>query len=162
MGASSTDVDEITVELYHASTLALVATTTTVLKTDGTASGIFNSSYSGSYYVAIKHRSALQTWSDQPISFASNPTFYDFSNAIIKAFGSNLRELEPGVFGFFIGDINQDESIDNSDSSDLFNDIENSNLGFLTTDLNGDGSVDNSDSDNFFNNISNSVFSNHP
>jgi chitodextrinase len=162
IGSSATDVDEITVELRNASTFAVIATTTAVLKTDGAASCIFNSSNTGSYYIAVKHRSAVQTWSNQPISFASNPTSYDFSNALIKAFGLNLRELEPGVFGLFIGDINQDESIDNSDSTDLFNDIENSNFGFLTTDLNGDGSVDNSDSENFFNNIDNSVFSNHP
>lgn len=162
IGSSSTDVDQVTVELRNASTLELVATTTAVLKTDGTVSCIFNSSNTGSYYVAVKHRSAVQTWSNLPISFANNPTSYDFANAISKAFGSNLSELEPGVFGFFTGDINQDESIDNSDSTDLFNDIENSNFGFLTTDLNGDGSVDNSDSENFFNNIDNSVFSNHP
>ncbi|MBL0012311.1 MAG: fibronectin type III domain-containing protein [Flavobacterium sp.] len=162
IGSSSTDVDEITVELRNASTFELVATTTAVLQTDGTVSCIFNSSNSGSYYVAVKHRSAVQTWSNLPISFASNPTSYDFSNAVSKAFGSNLRELELGVFGFFTGDLNQDESIDNSDSTDLFSDIENSNFGFLTTDLNGDGSVDNSDTENFFNNLNYSVFSNHP
>ena len=153
IGSSPSDVDEVTVELRNASTFALVAATTAVLKTDGTASCLFNSSYTGTYYVAVKHRSAVQTWSNLPISFTSNPISYDFSNAFTKAYGSNLSELEPGIYGLFIGDINQDESIDNSDSTDLFNDIENSNFGFLATDLNGDGSVDNSDSENFFNNI---------
>ena len=73
-----------------------------------------------------------------------------------------MRQIEPGVWAIYSGDINQDESIDNSDTNDLFLDIENSNYGVLPTDLNGDGTIDNSDTDDIFNNINNSIFSNHP
>jgi hypothetical protein len=67
-----------------------------------------------------------------------------------------------GVFGFLSGDLNQDEAIDNSDTTDLENDISNSNFGVLATDLNGDGAVDNSDTNSIYFNIDNSVYSHHP
>jgi len=87
---------------------------------------------------------------------------YDFSSSVSQAYGDNMREVEPGVFAFYSGDINQDEVTDNSDLDQLFPDIDNSNFGVLTTDLNGDGVVDNSDLDNVFINIDNSRFSYHP
>ena len=162
VGTSTTDVDDITVELRDATTFATVATTIALLKTNGTASCTFNGSYTGSYYLAVKHRSAIQTWSNGTVLFSTNPVSYDFSNAINKAYGSNLTQLEPGIFGFFTGDLNQDEAIDNSDSTDLIIDIENSNFGYLSTDLNGDGAIDNSDTDEFFSNVENSIYSYHP
>ncbi len=73
-----------------------------------------------------------------------------------------MKELETGVFGFYSGEINQDESIDNTDGVDLSNDIGNSEFGVKTTDLNGDGSVDNSDAPYFDANAASSIFSNHP
>ena len=162
IGSSITDVDDITVELRNATTFTLVATTSAILKTNGTANCTFNASYIGSYFIAVKHRSAIQTWSNAAISLTTGTNSFDFSNAVTKAFGNNMTELEPGVFAFYNGDINQDEVIDNSDTDNLFTDIENSNFGYLNTDLNGDGSTDSSDSDNIFINVVNNVFSTHP
>ncbi|NHM07459.1 secretion protein [Flavobacterium sp. CYK-4] len=161
VGSSATDVDDITVELRNASTFATDFTTTAVLQTNGTAVVTFPA-LSGSYYIAVKHRSAIQTWSGSAITFSTSSVSYDFTNQANKAFGSNMTQLESGVWGFYNGDINQDEVIDNSDSDTFFVDIENSNFGYLNTDLNGDGVVDNSDLDNFYINIENSVYSNHP
>ena len=73
-----------------------------------------------------------------------------------------MKELSTGVWAFYSGDINQDESVDNLDTENLFLDIENSNYGQINTDLNGDGSVDNLDTNSFFENIENSIFSSHP
>lgn len=87
---------------------------------------------------------------------------YDFTTSAAQAFGSNLSQLEPNVWGIYSGDINQDGVIDGSDSTQLINDIENAAFGNLTTDLNGDGAVDNSDTTFFYNNVENSVFSNQP
>lgn len=162
IGVSTTDVEDITVELRNASTYALVATTTASLKTNGTAVCSFASAYNGNYFISVKHRNALQTWSTAPVSFAVAPVTYDFSNAQTKAYGSNLVLVNSGIWAIYSGDINQDEAIDNSDSDQLFIDIENSAFGNLSTDLNGDGSVDNADLDSFFNNVINSVYSNHP
>lgn len=162
MGVSSTNVDTITVELRDATNYALVASTDATLQTNGTAVCTYPTAPSGSFYVAVKHRSAIQTWSNAPVTVGSSAVNYDFSNVATKAFGANMVQLESGVWGFYNGDINQDESVDNLDTTDLFTDIEVSAFGYLTTDLNGDGGVDNIDTDFFFPNIENSIFSFHP
>ena len=73
-----------------------------------------------------------------------------------------MINLGAGVFGFYSGDINQDEVIDGTDAPNLFNDVESSAFGIKITDLNGDGSVDNSDTPLFSNNSDNSIYSIHP
>jgi len=104
----------------------------------------------------------LQTWSALPITVSASTPTYDFTNTNTKAFGLNMKLVEPGIWALFSGDINQDEVIDASDNVNLANDISNSNFGYLNTDLNGDGSVDNSDLPIITNNIENSIFSNYP
>jgi Zinc carboxypeptidase len=161
-GSSTTDVDVITVELRNTTNYSLVASVQATLKTNGTATCSFPTGPNGSFYLVVKGRNSIQTWSTNPITVGSNPITYDFTTAANKAFGNNMIQLQPGVFGFYSGDINQDEVIDNSDSDDLINDIESASFGYLPTDLNGDGVVDNSDSGYLTNNIENSVYSNHP
>ena len=162
IGISTTDVDDITVELRDASTLALVTSINTILQTNGTAVCSFPSSPIGSFYIVVKHRSAVQSWSAMPFQLTALPTNYDFTTTASKAYGSNMTEVESGVWAFYNGDINQDEGIDNLDTDVLLTDISSSNFGNLATDLNGDGGVDNFDSDIIFLNIENSIFSNHP
>jgi hypothetical protein len=162
IGSSITDVDSVTVELRNPTTFAIVATTTAMLQTNGLLAATFNSSINGSYYIVIKHRNALQTWSALPIAISSITPIYDFTKSNSKAYGNNMTQVKTGVWGIYSGDINQDEVIDNSDSTELLNDIENTVFGYLTTDLNGDGVVDNSDTTFFYNNAANSIFSEHP
>ena len=122
-----TDVENITVELHNATTpWALVTTTTALLKTDGTAVCTFNTAPSGSFYIAVKTSNAVQTWSATPQTVGAVPLTYDFSNAANKAYGDNMLNLGGQVFGFYSGDINQDDVIDGTDAVDLFNDVENS------------------------------------
>jgi hypothetical protein len=89
-------------------------------------------------------------------------TNYDFSTAASKAYGNNQVLLEPGIWGFYSADINQDENIDLLDMSLL--DIDNMNFeyGYLATDINGDGNVDLLDYPITDLNISNFVYSVHP
>ena len=157
------DVENITVELYQATApFELVASTTTMLKTNGTAACSFPTTSSGSYYIAVKSKNSIQTWSANSQFLGAIPLSYDFSSVANKAFGNNLKNLGNGIFGCYSGDINQDESIDASDAPNLINDIESSEFGIKTTDLNGDGSVDGSDATYLENNSSLSIFSNHP
>ena len=162
VGVSTTNVDTITVELHDGTTLALFTTTTAMLQTNGLVTATFSSAISGSYFIVVKHRNAIETWSALPITISSATPTYDFTNLDTKAFGNNMILVEPGVWGFYSGDLNQDDVIDGTDAVDLFNDIENSAFGDLATDLNGDGSVDNSDTILFFDNYENSVFSIQP
>ncbi len=161
--SAMTEVEDLTIALHQAEApYTLVTTTNATLHTDGTLQASFSSLADGSYYIVVKGSNVVQTWSATPQTLGIIPFNYDFTTAASKAYGNNMKQLSTGVWAFYSGDINQDESVDNSDADTLFIDIENSNFGQLATDLNGDGSVDNSDTDTFFINIENSIFSNHP
>ncbi len=161
--SSPTDVEDITVELHNASapyeTLYSAAAT---LQSDGILSATFSGSASGSFYVAIKGVNMIETWTATPQTVGSSPLSYDFSSSASQAYEDNMREIEPGVFAIYQGDINQDGAMDNSDFDQLFPDIDNSNFGVQATDLNGDGAVDNSDLDNIFSNVDNSIYAHRP
>jgi hypothetical protein len=135
--------DSIIVEL-HASTspYATMYSSKGVVNTNGTAAISFpNSTLDSSYYIVIKHRNSIETWSASPVTI-SNHTIYNFTTAASQAYGANLSNLGSGVFAMYSGDINQDGSIDFNDYPEL--DIA-SNLGVLgydVNDLNGDASVD--------------------
>lgn len=161
-GVSPTDVDTVIIELRDAVTKAVFASATATLQTNGVASATFNSAINGMYYLAIKHRNALQTWSANPVTINSLTPTYDFTNVATKAFGSNMVLVEPGIWAFYSGDLDQDEVIDATDFVDVSNDSSNSEFGYLTTDINGDGAVDNSDLIYPLNNLANSIFSSHP
>jgi hypothetical protein len=144
-GATTTDVDDVMVKIYSgASPSTLVTSATARLKTNGLAVCTL-SPLSGNYYVAIEHRNSVKTYSANPIAIASTPINYDFSNAANKAYGSNLLEIEPGIFAIYTGDLNQDGIVDNSDFSIWETDANNFTSGFVITDFNGDGIVDNTD-----------------
>jgi hypothetical protein len=158
----SDEVEVMTVNLHDATTYELVDTATGTLKTDGTLSVTFTTAAAGSYYLAVKGVNMIETWTATPQVIGTTPLRIDFSSAASQAYGNNMREIEPGVFAFYQGDINQDGSVDNSDYDQLFPDIENSAFGVQATDLNGDGAVDNSDTDFIPLNVENSIFANYP
>ncbi|MBL8008324.1 MAG: hypothetical protein JNJ56_12405, partial [Ignavibacteria bacterium] len=100
------------------------------------------------YYVEVKHRNALETWSADPVAFASDYASIAFSVDAIYAFGNNEIQVDNdpyNVFAFYSGDINQDGTIDASDLSGVENDLSNSVSGYVPADLNGDEFVDASD-----------------
>ncbi|MEO6489735.1 MAG: hypothetical protein ABIO04_07345, partial [Ferruginibacter sp.] len=74
-----------------------------------------------------------------------------------------MAEVEPGVWAFFTGDLNQDEFIDGNDfpafDNDSFNGVA---FEYKATDLNGDGFVDANDFPVFDNNSFSGVSSIHP
>jgi hypothetical protein len=162
VGTSTTDVDDITVELRDSITNALVVSVTARLHTDGTATATFGTAPSGSFYIAVKHRNSLETWSATPQSVGSTALTYDFTTAANKAYGNNMIQLESGVYGFYSGDINQDGFIESQDFSPLTNDSDNFSEGYLSTDLNGDGFVESQDFPILVNNSDNFVETTHP
>lgn len=161
VGTSSTICDSITVELHSASSpYSLVASQTRLLNTNGTSTGSFNQI--GSYYIVIKHRNGLQTWSANPVLLSGGIVNYDFTTAANMAYGSNQSLVSPGVWAIFSGDVTSDENIDLSDISLVEIDIANFGFGYLPTDINGDGNVDLNDIPLLEQNISTFIFSNHP
>jgi Zn-dependent metalloprotease len=161
LGASSSQTDTITVELRNTvPPYTIAASQQRILNTNGTSTGTFN--VSGNYYLAIKHRNALQTWSANPVNLVGGTLSYDFSNALNKAFGNNQVNLGGGVFGFYTGDVAIDENIDLSDLGMIEIDISNFAFGYEETDINGDGNVDILDTPVVEDNINNFIFSVHP
>jgi hypothetical protein len=138
-------VENVEVELHHPTTFALVATTTGILYTDGSVSVGFTAITPGQYYIVLKGNNFIETWSATPQTIGAVPLTYNFSSAASQAYGNNMKEVKPGVWAFYSGDINQDGNIDNSDYTLWETDSNNFASGAFVTDLNGDGNVDNSD-----------------
>ena len=81
MNSKSDVSDSITIELHNTtSPYALVATSKVLLKTNGMAEIIFPVSVkNNSYYIAVRHRNALETWSKNPLLLNSNFMSFDFT-----------------------------------------------------------------------------------
>ncbi len=155
--------DSIDVELHSdVAPYGVDASIRTVLNQNGTATCLFPP-LTGNKYIAIKHRSALQTWSANPVAMGTSVS-YNFSDADTKAYGNNMAQLSasPAVWGIYSGDIVSDENMDLLDLGILETDISNFGYGYLATDLNGDGNVDLLDSPMLESNISAFVYANHP
>jgi len=139
--------DYIDVELHNSTNPSIIEASFTnqILGTNGVCQITIPSSLSDAYYIVIKHRNSIATWSAIPISFNGQNIFYNFTDAVNRAYGDNLKQVASGVYAIFVGDVNQDELVDGSDMSET--EIDNNNFisGYVSTDVNGDGLVDCSD-----------------
>jgi hypothetical protein len=163
---------------YDASVDLMIQDTVTVylrnsyspFNTIDSSKGIINSSGDGqynfsnanseiNYYLTVRHRNSIETWSASPQSFTGNLLNYDFINSDLQAFGNNLIavDLIPLRYAIYSGDINQDGTIDASDLSSVDNDALNSVSGYVLTDVTGDYFVDAQDVSIVDNNAYNSV-----
>lgn len=131
--------DTITVELRNSSfPFALIEEKKVLLNTNGETSVRFNNADNGvPYYLVIKHRNSIETWSANPIQFNSGFADYDFSTTQNKAYGNNLKLIN-GKWCIYSGDVNQDGFINSTDVSLIFNSNSLGELGYLSTDLNND------------------------
>jgi hypothetical protein len=78
-GSSLTDCDSIIIELHDPLSLVSVMSDTVMLQTNGTFVLNYPSSVLGGiYYISIRHRNAIQTWSKLPVTFGIM-TEYDFA-----------------------------------------------------------------------------------
>lgn len=138
--------DTVTVELNGpVSPYPLLLSQKKLMQTDGSISLTCPGSLSNtSNYIVLKHRNALETWSAAPVSFNAATVSYDFTTAVSKAYGNNLKDLS-GKFCLYSGDVNRDGLIQTTD----FNEIENSSqfflVGYTSDDLTGDNLVESAD-----------------
>jgi len=119
-----------------------------LLDSNGKGSFSFSSAVNNvNYYIVIKHRNSIETWSGSGVSFISNQLIYNFTTSSAQAYGNNLVQVDnsPIRFAIFGGDVNQDEIIEGTDLSAVDNDAFNLVLGYINTDVNGDNVVDASD-----------------
>lgn len=152
--------DTVTVELRNSTTFALVDQSLAVLNTSGVGTALFtNVANATPYYIVIKHRNALETWSATAQSFTAYSLSYDFTSAVTQAYGSNLV-LVGTKWCIYIGDVTDgstlgvhDGYIDAFDLDIVFNDnVLGIGPGQFFTDLNGDQYVDAFDLDLVFGN----------
>ncbi len=117
----------------------------TVINSNGTGLLSFNHTAKNlNYYIQLKHRNSLDTWSSSAISFEDSLLSYDFSNNISNAFGNNMIQIDysPLRFAIYSGDVNKDGTIDAGDLSLVDNSILNSVSGYTKTDITGDNYTD--------------------
>ncbi len=139
----------------------IYSVTAAELNTNGTIGISIPLTLNGSYYVVIKHRNSVETWSANPVQMLGYTTFYDFTDAASKAFGNNLNS-KGGVYTIYGGDINQDGIVDAADMLIAENDAAAFVEGYSTGDTNGDGITDAGDIILIDNNASNFIGSIRP
>lgn len=98
--------DTATIEFHNStSPYALASSTVGTLLLNGLGAYQVNGTLlGGSYYIVIKHRNALETWSAAPVTLTSGAT-YDFTSAANKAYGSNQILMPSGAYAIYSGDI---------------------------------------------------------
>jgi hypothetical protein len=98
-----------------------------------------------SYYVALKHRNSIETWSAAPVTIASTSS-YDFSTSLSSAytdgFNDAMKSVSGGKYALYAGDVNQDGSIDAFDAQIAENGTTGLFFGYDASDCNGDGLID--------------------
>ncbi|HQF43073.1 MAG TPA: hypothetical protein PK073_09165, partial [Ignavibacteriaceae bacterium] len=131
--------DTVTVELRNnAPPYSLVDQTKILLDNNGQGNGKFYEAVNGTpYYIVVKHRNSIETWSALPQAFTSNSLSYDFTTAADRAFGNNLKLINV-KWCVYSGDVNQDGYVDTEDLNLVFIDNVNGSTGYIRTDLNGD------------------------
>jgi endonuclease/exonuclease/phosphatase family metal-dependent hydrolase len=131
--------DTVTVELRNTSApYSLVDQAKIFLNSSGQGSGKFYNAMNGvPYYIVLKHRNAVETWSASSQVFSASTLTYDFTTASNKAYGNNLK-LIGSKWCIFGGDVNQDGFVETTDVSQVFTGNVNGTTGYISTDLNGD------------------------
>lgn len=113
------------------------------LGTNGFATLLFNQ-HLDPYYVAVRHRNSIETWSAAPVSIPDLTTTYDFASSASFAYGDNMKPVG-SVFAIWGGDINQDGLVDSGDMNPVENESTLVTMGYLPEDVNGDGIIDSGD-----------------
>ena len=145
---NATDVDTVTIELHPVSSPSTVADSyKSIVQSNGELVCTFASGDVGTtYYIVIKHRNSITTWSASGGVTMSSGGSYDFTTAAGQAYNSNMVNLGSGVYGIYSGDINQDNTINSADKYVLQAALPGFSIGtYNINDVTGDGFVDEDD-----------------
>ncbi len=134
-------MNDDTVTLYLRSPLNpfnIADTAEVVLNHNGYAlANFFNINAGVYYYLIVKHRNSIETWSKTTISFVSGtPITYDFTTSKTKAYGDN-QVLKSGEYCIYGGDVDQNGSVNLTDILNIFNNSVGFSYGYDVTDVTG-------------------------
>ncbi|MEZ4690419.1 MAG: hypothetical protein R3A12_09650 [Ignavibacteria bacterium] len=102
----------------------------------------FANAGTGQYYLQVKHRNSLETWSKDRIKYIAGSMFnYDFTFSADQAYGNN-EILKGTKYCIYSGDVNQNGFIDLADVLDIYNNSTSFINGYVVTDVNGDRITD--------------------
>jgi len=143
-----------TVRIYLAlptSPFTFKDSTTIFLGSDGTILSSFGKAANGNYYIVVKHRNHLETWSSTAPAFATGSTVnYDFTTAANKAYGNNMKQVG-SAWVLYGGDGNADGYVDPTDYTLFITQFGYD--GYKQCDFNGDRFVDGYDLPILYNNF---------
>lgn len=118
----------------------------------------FNNTPNGKYYIVVKTRNTLETWSRNGGDSVRKGAVksFDFTSDSSMAYGDNL--IKSGAkYCIYSGDVENSGNIDLTDIVEIFNDASIFLTGYNPTDLNGDDISDLTDILIAFNNSTNFV-----
>jgi hypothetical protein len=149
ISTDATATDSVTIHLYANSNVVSLTpdfSVNALLHNDGSATAIFPGATLGnSYYIALKHRNHMETWSASPITFGSTNSI-NFTDSASAAYGNGVNEpmkwMNGNKYAIFGGDVNQDGTVDLFDAQITENGASNFLFGYDASDCNGDGSTD--------------------
>nr|HMS34901.1 hypothetical protein [Ignavibacteria bacterium] len=102
----------------------------------------FTNATTGTYYIQLKHRNSLETWSKNGVNYIQDSTLnYDFTFAATQAYGNN-EILKGTKYCLYSGDVTQDGFIDLTDVVLVYNASSAFTTGYVSTDVNGNSIVD--------------------
>jgi hypothetical protein len=127
---------------------ALVDSSAGVTDSNGNVNLLFSAAENlTNYYVVVRHRNSVETWSSSGHSFEGNVMSIDLTLTAASAYGNNTIQIDsaPVAFAIYGGDVDQNGSVDATDAGRVDNDAADYSFGYLPTDLTGDGYVDGTD-----------------
>lgn len=148
-GTESTVRDTVNVYLRNSvSPYSKVDSAKVYISNTGGATMTFPNAFpDNEYYVQLRHRNSIETWSSGTINFDDPTESYNFTTFPQQAYGDNQILVNPNNirYGIYNGDADQNGLVDITDQSLVDNDLFNFTAGYVNTDMNGDNFTDASD-----------------
>jgi photosystem II stability/assembly factor-like uncharacterized protein len=131
--------DTVTIELRNSTfPYAVVDQARILLNNSGSGTARFYNAVNGTpYYLVVKHRNAVETWSAVPETFSKSILSFDFTTSSGKAYGNNLKQVG-AEWCIYSGDVNQDGIVNTLDQGLVYTNNVTGSTGYSSTDLNGD------------------------
>ena len=141
-GSGTMVEDTVTLILKNISPpYATIEQTKVKLSSNGSGLPKFRQAVNGtSYYLVIKHRNSLETWTKIGQQFTNSEMAYDFTTAATQAYGNNLK-LKEGKYCIYSGDVNGSGTINVTDINAVYAASNLGLTGYVITDVNGSNSV---------------------